>query len=501
MSFSGRLNGGSNGGHGHQAVPTGSGSGSGNVVPLSICSHNLDGFDDKLSLPFVMTRAAAVISDEQKQALVYDLIECKAKLLDQSKAMKQLKEAHEVQLVAVSRQLLELECGLRKRERELCAILQQRDRVIREQSHIIRFLTKKTGKTKTKAIRSLADEAAAKIPQWSSTSSSSDKAMDKATKLVKSVSEEMKPIEDIVAHKDQMKPNGRITSATASTEVTLTSIMESESENDSAVILDDLASPTSKSSSSGCVSRSVSDVMSSETELEKVKDSSPFESPNYRGFLLRHGSYERYKIRSRMQQLHQQQHPHDFPTSAASTGVQKYSNQVTANATLPRNRKKVHKSEQRELDRRQNFGNFSKSATDLSSPMTKNASTTVIVINDSSNVISGLSGGLSSSSLVGGGGGSSNETTTGPCKSNNSHRTVTKPRDVKNKSNNRTKMVLKTTTTTMTASTTTSVASPPNSKSPSPPMFVTSDKFIQQSGSVYCSLYGIDMSEDEVSYA
>ena len=240
--------------------------------------------------------------------------------------------------------------------------------------------------------------------------------------------------------------------------------------------------------------------MSSETELEKVKDSSPFESPNYRGFLLRHGSYERYKIRSRMQQLHQQQHPHDFPTSAASTVVQKYSNQVTANATLPRNRKKVHKSEQRELDRRQNFGNFSKSATDLSSPMTKNASTTVIVINDSSNVISGLSGGLSSSSLVGGGGGS-NETTTGPCKSNNSHRTVTKPRDVKNKSNNRTKMVLKTTTTTMTASTTTSVASPPNSKSPSPPMFVTSDKFIQQSGSVYCSLYGIDMSEDEVSYA
>ena len=32
-------------------------------------------------------------------------------------------------------------------------------------------------------------------------------------------------------------------------------------------------------------------------------------------------------------------------------------------------------------------------------------------------------------------------------------------------------------------------------------MIVTSDKFIQQSGSVYCSLYGIDMSEDELSYA
>ena len=117
--------------------------------------------------------------------------------------MKQLKEAHEVQLVAVSRQLLELECGLRKRERELCAILQQRDRVIREQSHIIRFLTKKTGKTKTKAIRSLADEAAAKIPQWSSSStssSSSDKTpFDKAAKVVKGTvsAAEMKSIGDI----------------------------------------------------------------------------------------------------------------------------------------------------------------------------------------------------------------------------------------------------------------------------------------------------------------
>ena len=93
---------------------------------------------------------------------------------------------------------------------------------------------------------------------------------------------------------------------TSSAEVTLSSIMESEeSENDSAVILDELASPTSKSGSSGCVSRSVSDVMSSEAELEKTNlpEISPFASPNYRGFLLRHGSYERYKIRSRMQQI------------------------------------------------------------------------------------------------------------------------------------------------------------------------------------------------------
>ncbi len=50
MSFSGRLNGGSShGGQGHQ-TETGNGN---NIVPLSICSHNLDGDDqNKLSLPF-----------------------------------------------------------------------------------------------------------------------------------------------------------------------------------------------------------------------------------------------------------------------------------------------------------------------------------------------------------------------------------------------------------------------------------------------------------------
>jgi hypothetical protein len=67
------------------------------------------------------------------------------------------------------------------------------------------------------------------------------------------------------------------------------------------------------------------------------------------------------------------------------------------------------------------------------------------------------------------------------------YRNVTKPRDVKNKSN-RTKMILKMN------------SSPTNSKSPSPPILITStDKFVQQSGSVYCSLFGDDLmiSDDE----
>ena len=119
----------------------------------------------------------------------------------------------------------------------------------------------------------------------------------------------------------------------AKSEITLTSILESESENDSAVILDELASPTSASKS---VSRSVSDVMSSEPELVNDKNS-PFASSNYRGFLLRHGSYERYKIRSRMQQL--QNHQHHQQHGGHSHHRAEYA-QIAANATLPRNKKK-----------------------------------------------------------------------------------------------------------------------------------------------------------------
>ena len=97
--------------------------------------------------------------------------------------MKKLKAAHEAQLVALSRQLLELECGLRKRERELCAVLQQRDRVIREQAHVIRFLTKKTG-TKRSDILTLADEAVAKIPQWSDVAGEEEEVAEEKEKKV-----------------------------------------------------------------------------------------------------------------------------------------------------------------------------------------------------------------------------------------------------------------------------------------------------------------------------
>ena len=114
-------------------------------------------------------------------------------------------------------------------------------------------------------------------------------------------------------------------------------------------------------------------------------------------------------------------------------GTREYSNQVVANATLPRNRKKKEKVPTLNED--------------LPKPI-KEHCTTVIVINGCT-----------------GSGGSGN---------NNSHRNVTKPRDIKNKSkSNKLSMNLK-----------------------------KDHKFIHQSGSVYCStLYGDLSEDDQISYA
>ena len=343
-----------------------------------------------------------VLDEKQRQELVQDWLSCKTQLLDQSRQMRQLKEAHEIQLVTLSRQLLELECGLRKRERELCSILQQRDRVIREQAHIIQFLTKK--RNQKTDILSLASQAVSKIPQFD---------------------------QEIEAKESEAKAAA---SNTTTTEASLTSILESESENDSAVIIDDNLMTSPKS-----VSRSVSDVMSSEAEVEKSH--SPFASPNYRGFLLRHGSYERYKIRSmRLQHMHQNRGCHE-------AAKEMYSNQVVvANATLPRNRKKkeIPKKKPKEA------------------AAAEEKCTTVIVIN-----------GYSSSNEA------SPATTAGPASVNN-HRNVMKPRDVKNKSK-----------------------SYKLSNASHISKAAKDNKFIlQQSGSVYCStLYG-ELSEDEhISFA
>jgi len=228
-----------------------------------------------------------------------------------------MSENHEKTLSAICRQLLELEVGLRKKEKELTTALLQREKVIREQNYLIRVLGKKAG-TKRTDIRQLCDEARSKIPQVEEDSTSPND--------VKMVDSRKNPF---------------------SSTVELSSIVESGSENDSdsAIMVDDerLHQHSSPEMSTtlprSCrqilhrhnrvISRSVSDVASAtlSEELPPSDDveaelspafSSPllcdndvfidddensaftgFDSAHYRGFLLRHGSYERYKIRAR----------------------------------------------------------------------------------------------------------------------------------------------------------------------------------------------------------
>ena len=121
-----------------------------------------------------------------------------------------MREEHETTLSAICRQLLELECGLRKKEKELTTALLQREKVIREQNYLIRVLGKKAGAKKTD-IRQLCDEAKSKIPQVEEDISTDD---------IKLVDSRKNPF---------------------SSTVELTSIVESGSENDSdsAIMLDD----------------------------------------------------------------------------------------------------------------------------------------------------------------------------------------------------------------------------------------------------------------------
>lgn len=71
-------------------------------------------------------------------------------------------------VITMHRQMMSFECGLRRKERELKSSLQQKERLIKEQAAVIRFLLRKkeegVGK---KNIGQLHDEAQAKIPQVS----------------------------------------------------------------------------------------------------------------------------------------------------------------------------------------------------------------------------------------------------------------------------------------------------------------------------------------------
>ena len=385
--------------------------------------------------------------------------------------------------------MMSFECGLRRKQRELGIAIQQRDRIIREQAIVIRFLAEKTG-NKTRKISDLRNEAMAKIPQIviedsdaalttdNPGASTADKSDKKAGKM--SAASGSPPL-----HLTTIRVSGGGTSTGAgaaaaaaafppssSMGTELTSILETGSENgdsDSAIILDDsLGSSTLSSSSSShhgassdhlsssasssearrrChlrrISRSVSDVMSvslvseegmltgndvylgnlnddrdldealedgdnscgdkstgSVSDPEDQPGSFDRESVHYRGFLLRHGSYERYKVRSL---------------------------RLKKTTTF------------KELTQQQSRQNQTVAQTKASSGATNQKTGIHLHHNNISNALSGSLGSLSTHSSSGLSSPNSTSSSSSSSSSSNrpqpsiNHRNVTKPRDVKNR--------------------------------------------------------------------
>ena len=113
---------------------------------------------------YLCTEATSAKLNPYKNPIFLNIFRCRAALEAKEMTIQKMRDEHETTLSAICRQLLELECGLRKKEKELTTALLQREKVIREQSYLIRVLGKKAG-AKRSDIRQLCDEAKAKIPQ------------------------------------------------------------------------------------------------------------------------------------------------------------------------------------------------------------------------------------------------------------------------------------------------------------------------------------------------
>ena len=75
--------------------------------------------------------------------LAKELIETRAHLNLQHIQVRTMRKNHESQLNNLCKQLLNLESGLRKTEKDLKLEIQQKEKKIQEQAHIIEFLIKK----------------------------------------------------------------------------------------------------------------------------------------------------------------------------------------------------------------------------------------------------------------------------------------------------------------------------------------------------------------------
>ncbi len=366
-----------------------------------------------LSLSSDLVSATSLSPLDAHAALCERLATCQSALASKERRLRRLREQQDEQLASVCRQMMAFECGLRRKQRELEVAIRQKDKIIREQNLIIRFLMGKTG-AKTRNIAQLRNEAVAKIPQIVPAEDESSAAAASTRTVVEVMPEpgphslgnsgdvRRRPVPSVAP---QLHLTTIRLSGVGGGEQHLTSIMETASENggdsDSAIILDDSAtssstpSSTSSSMKSGStmgggngaapadkkpqsegllqrkaastdsrssddrgpslrrsrsrlkrISRSVSDVMTAEDDAvdeddEKAAHSdsggsagelpksgrvvrlvddngddeelsedystveeeeeaySAFEMSNYRGFLLRHGSFERYKSRAK----------------------------------------------------------------------------------------------------------------------------------------------------------------------------------------------------------
>ncbi|CAB4070370.1 unnamed protein product [Lepeophtheirus salmonis] len=179
--------------------------------------------------------------------LTEQLVDCRSCLLKTQKDLESLHYIKEQQFKSVVGQLLSFESGLRRKQRELCLAISQRDRVIREQSHIIRFLAGKSGLEGASGnIQELRNEALSKIP---------------------------------VLHEEGRQEERRRRSGREDEEENdschsskkLSCIIEtgSEHDSDSAIILDD---SSGSPSSAKRISRSVSDVVVTKEEEEDNED-------------------------------------------------------------------------------------------------------------------------------------------------------------------------------------------------------------------------------------
>lgn len=206
--------------------------------------------------------------------LAKELLETRAELNNIQTQIKALRGAQESQLTVLCRQLLDLERGLRKTERNLNIKIQQKDKKIREQANIIEFLGKKTG-TKCRDIKDLCKEAEAKIPQIQPVNPIENKSdeEEKSELSDETLANQInkKSADTIIVN---VKHEDSTPSATKnqvnkmmSNKQDLTSIYEySDSQNDndsdSAIIIDDRLSNSLQRSQYKGISRSISDVVS-----------------------------------------------------------------------------------------------------------------------------------------------------------------------------------------------------------------------------------------------